>query len=345
MTSKAAMPSGSYKRLALLTPVLDDWESFAALVSEIDALYTRQDFSLHALAVDDGSSMRAETVPIALAADSCIVDIEVLRLALNVGHQRAIAVGLTQLVARDDIDAVVVMDTDGEDRPMDIRSLLAAAQCNPDHVILAQRTKRSESHTFRVFYALYKAFFRILTGEPISFGNFCLVPIEGVRHLVHMAELWNNFPISILRSRLRRQFVPTARGRRYAGASKMDLTALIVHGMSAMSVYTEIIFVRLLLGSAPLVALIVVGIMVAVVLRLTINFATPGWTTTVVGVLGIVLAQTISLVAATALMVLSGRRVRPMIPILDCKHLVARIDRLAIQRRSTAASMQKSVAE
>jgi hypothetical protein len=196
-----------------------------------------------------------------------------------------------------------------------------------------------------MFYALYKSFFRILTGEPITFGNFCLVPMHGVQHLVHMAELWNNFPISILRSRLRRHFVPTARGRRYAGASKMDLTALIVHGMSAMSVYTEVIFVRLLLASVPLALLTVVGIVVAVVLKLTLNFATPGWTTTVVGVLAIVLAQMISLVTATALMVLSGRRARPMIPIIDCGHLVARVEKLPLQRRGVAVPVENSAAE
>jgi len=338
------MPAGPYRRLALITPVLDDWESFGALVSAIDALHTERDFSLRILAIDDGSSTSIEAIPIALASDSCILDVEVLHLALNVGHQRAIAVGLTQIVERDDVDAVVVMDSDGEDRPEDISSLLAAARRNPDHVILAKRTKRSESRTFRVFYALYKVFFRILTGEPISFGNFCLIPMEGVRHLVHMAELWNNFPISILRSRLRRDFVPTARGQRYAGTSKMNLIALIVHGMSAMSVYTEVIFVRLLLGSAPLAILTLLGIAVAVVLKLTTNLGTPGWTTTVVGVLAIVLAQTISLVAATALMVLSGRRVRPMIPILDCRHLVARIERLPIKRPSATAPVPSSVA-
>jgi hypothetical protein len=335
------MTAGPYRRLALITPVLDDWESFAALVSAIDALYTERDFSLRILAIDDGSSTSIEAIPIALASESCILDVEVLHLALNVGHQRAIAVGLTQIVERDDVDAVVVMDSDGEDRPEDIAPLLAAARRSPDHVILAKRAKRSESRTFRIFYALYKAFFRILTGEPISFGNFCLVPMVGVRHLVHMAELWNNFPISILRSRLRRQFVPTVRGRRYAGASKMDLTALIVHGMSAMSVYIEVIFVRLLLASAPLAGLILLAIIGAIVIRLVTSLAIPGWTTTVVGVLAILLAQTTSLVAATALMVLSGRRVRPMIPVLDCKYLVSRVKRLDVARPVAPPSAEK----
>lgn len=334
------MPGDRYRRLALITPVLDDWESFVTLVSELDTLFAARDVSLRILAIDDGSRSRLEFIP-ALVPDSCIVGIEVLHLALNVGHQRAIAIGLTQVVERDDVDAVLVMDGDGEDRPADIPLLLAAAEQNTDHVILAQRAQRSESRGFRVFYSLYKMFFRLLTGEAVSFGNFCLVPIAGVRHLVHMAELWNNFPISVLRSGLRRHLVPTSRGRRYTGTSKMDLTTLIVHGMSAMSVYTEVIFVRLLLASAPLAILTVIGIAMAVVLKLTLNFATPGWTTTVVGVLVIVLAQMVSVVTATALMVLSARRVRPMVPFLDCKHLVASVEELALARSASRSAAAK----
>jgi hypothetical protein len=81
------------------------------------------------------------------------------------------------------------------------------------------------------------------------------------------------------------------------------------------------------------------------VLKLTLNFATPGWTTTVVGVLAIVLAQMISLVTATALMVLSGRRVRPMIPILDCRHLVARVEQLPILRSKATVLAENSTVD
>src|ERR1700687_2619900 len=99
------MQTGPFRRLALVTPVLEDWESFAALVSAIDSLYSDRDFLLRIFVVDDGSSTSHGTVPISLCSDSCIVDVEVFHLPLNLGHQRAIAVGLTQIVGRDDLDA------------------------------------------------------------------------------------------------------------------------------------------------------------------------------------------------------------------------------------------------
>ena len=152
-----------------------------------------------------------------LPMDGCIDSVEVMHLAVNLGHQRAIAVGLSLIAHRDDIGTVVVMDSDGEDRPEDIDTLLAAAAQHPDHVILAQRTQRSESVGFRTGYLAYKALFRLLTGRVIDFGNFCLLPMPVVRRLAHMPDLWNNLAAAIMRSRLRRIAVPTVRGLRHAG--------------------------------------------------------------------------------------------------------------------------------
>ena len=48
-----------------------------------------------------------------------ICAIEVVTLACNLGHQRAIAVGLVEVYCRKRFDAVLVMDSDGEDAPAD----------------------------------------------------------------------------------------------------------------------------------------------------------------------------------------------------------------------------------
>ena len=339
------MLASPYRRLALVTPVFDDWESFALLVREIDGVYAKADFSVRVFAVDDGSTVSFDGGSIALAPDGCIIGIEVIHLAINVGHQRAIAIGLADLAERDDIDAVVVMDCDGEDRPADILALVTTARANSDCVVLAKRAKRTESATFRVFYALFKAFFRILTGETVDFGNFSLIPMAGVRRLVHMGDLWNNLPISIMRSRLAFLRVPTARGRRYAGESKMNFMALVIHGMSAMSVFTEVIFVRLLVGSILVAGVTLVGIVIATLIRLTTDLAIPGWATTVVGMLVVVLVQIISLVAVTALMVLAGRRSRPMIPRLEAGYLIAGIDRVTLRRAAANALGDRAAAD
>jgi hypothetical protein len=320
-------------RIAVVLPVLDDWDSFTTLLDDFSSKLTGSDVEFHIVAVDDGSSQPFDLDRIALPAESCIVDVEIVHLAVNLGHQRAIAVGLTQVATREDIDAVVVMDSDGEDRPEDIAPLLAVSRSHPGHVVLAHRAKRSETRAFRIGYLTYKVLFRVLTGRSISFGNFSLLPMAAVRRIVHMPELWNNLPAAIMRSRSSYRMIPTARGRRYAGQSKMNVVSLAVHGLSAMSIYTDTIFVRVLVAAGFVAALLFAGILVATVLRFITNLAIPGWTTIVVSALATMLMQTIILVIATALMVLAGRSARPMVPIADCHVFVASKERRTFRRK------------
>jgi hypothetical protein len=316
-------PAAAITRIAVLTPVLDDWACFASLVGEISAQFTGSSIEFHICAVDDGSVASFDPASLSLPKDSCIAEVEILRLALNLGHQRAIAVGLCELSRRDDIDAVLVMDSDGEDRPGDIAALLKASRVEPAHIVLAQRAKRCEPLGFRLWYRLYKFVFHGLTGHDISFGNYSLLPMAAVRRLVHMPELWNNLAASILRSRMICTPVATMRGRRYDGRSRMSLVSLIVHGLSAMSVHIDTIFVRVLLTSGVIAAASLLGILAIAVVRFASNLAIPGWATTVVGDLMIILLQTIVMVVAASLMMLAGRSSRPIIPIADAGQFVA----------------------
>ena len=189
------------RTIAIVTPILDDWVSFAVLVEEISNLFTGSDVAFHIYAIDDGSSIPFDVDAVPLPAASCILAIELIRLAANLGHQRAIAVGLSAIAESTVIDAVPVMDGDGQDRPVDIALLLAASFRHPQHIVFARRAKRSESYPFRLWYGAYKLLFYALTGQPINYGNFCLIPIAAARRLVHMPELCN-LPASIMRSRL-----------------------------------------------------------------------------------------------------------------------------------------------
>jgi glycosyltransferase involved in cell wall biosynthesis len=305
------------KRIAVVTPVLDDWQSFAILLEQIARHVAPEVEWLEVVAVDDGSSDSFDPSTIAFPESQYIDAIRVVHLALNLGHQRAIAVGLVLLSSRKDLDGVIVMDSDGEDRPEEIPSLLAAARESPDRIILARRSKRSESVTFKAGYAAYQLCFRMLTGRGIAFGNFSVLPLAAVRRLVHMSELWNNLPAAITRSRLKFVQVCTVRGKRYAGQSKMSFPTLVIHGLSAMSVYTDLIFVRVLLISSLISGLSLAAICAVLATRLGTTLAIPGWATTVFGDLVIILFQAILMIVATSLMVLAGRSARPIVPITD----------------------------
>jgi hypothetical protein len=142
-----------------------------------------------------------------------------------------------------------------------------------------------------------------------------------------MPELWNNLAATLMRSRLRCVAVPTIRGTRYDGRSRMNLVSLIVHGLSAMSVHIDTIFVRVLLASAIVGVASLLGIVCVTAIRFATDLAVPGWATTAVGDLLIVLFQTGVVVVAATLMMLAGRSTRPVIPRVDAPQFVIERER------------------
>jgi polyisoprenyl-phosphate glycosyltransferase len=149
------------------------------------------------------------------------------------------------------------------------------------------------------------------------------MPMSCVRRLVFMSEIWNNLPAAILRSRI--SFIPlaTTRGSRYFGRSRMNWAALVNHGLSAMSVYIDVAFLRILFGAVTFVVMTLLGFAAAVSIRFMTTLAIPGWTTIVVGVLGVVLVQVTLMVISMLLLVLAGRSGRPIVPIADISIFVA----------------------
>ncbi len=324
------------RRLAIVTPVLDDWESFSCLAERIAREALPGVEWIEIVAIDDGSAESFDPSTVSLPVDGCVRGVRVVHLALNLGHQRAIAVGLVTLAARKDLDGVIVMDSDGEDRPEEIPVLLHACRASPGRAILARRARRSESAMFKIGYKAYKFFFRTLTGRSISFGNFSVLPIEAVRRLVHMPELWNNLPATIIRSRLPCETVDTVRGIRYAGKSKMNFANLVMLGLSAMSVYTDLIFVRVLMAASAVSVLAFAAICVVVAIRLGTELAVPGWATTMFGDLVIILFQALLTIVATSLMVLAGRSARPTVPKTDAQTFIRAVSELFPPPRSEA---------
>ncbi len=329
------------RHIAVVIPVLDDWACFVALVTEISSRYTGTDLVFHVYGADDGSIESLDAKSIVLPADSCVAAIEILHLALNLGHQRAIAVGLCAIADRTQLDAVLVMDSDGEDRPTDIAALLAASLRHPAHVVLARRAQRSKSPAFRFWYFVYKLVFHLLSGQAISFGNYSLIPMSAVQRLVHMPELWNNLAACILRSRLPYTTVPTVRGNRYTGRTTMNLVSLVVHGLSVMSVHSDVIFVRALLVAALVALASIAGIAAVTITRFATDLAIPGWATTAVGNLLIILVQTVVIITAASLTFLAGRSNRPIVPIVDCAHYIVRRD---VVRRERSRIRPKAIA-
>ncbi|ADV61805.1 glycosyl transferase family protein [Isosphaera pallida ATCC 43644] len=234
-------------RFVVLIPIRDDWESARLLLDALDDALGGAGLTAEVLMVDDGSEQPWTTWDWPTCYNH-LERVEVLPLRRNLGHQRAIALGLAYLEAERDRPAVVVMDGDGEDNPRDVPMLWR--RCVDEgmtKIVFAGRARRSESRVFQVGYRTYQVLHRVLTGIPVRFGNFSVIPPVRLASLTTVTELWNHYAAAAVRSRQPHVVVPTHRAKRLKGQSRMNFPALVIHGLSAVSVFSEIVGVRLLI--------------------------------------------------------------------------------------------------
>jgi glycosyltransferase involved in cell wall biosynthesis len=302
--------------LVIVSPVLNDWAAFGELVERLGRLDDARINNVKCIAVDDGSSTRPD-IRALNARKGFLAEVRVIRLACNLGAIRAIAVGLVAASKFEDIDAAVVMDADGEDRPEDVAQLLACWREHPEKIVVAKRVERSEGLMFKCCYSLYKLIFKLLTGQSIAFGNFSLLPRDALLSLTHNPAIWNNLAAGIMRSRIPFAEVKTNRGVRYFGQSSMNFVALAVHGISSISVYTDVVLLRIAVAMGILALCIFLGAASIVVATIVTAWVIPDWASYLFVSLTIILLQTLIFAGLALFQFLSFRSMKAFVPASD----------------------------
>ena len=280
------MNTGTYSSLVIVIPIYEDVDAASRLLGELRKVLGP---NIYVVAVDDGSIQQPFNVANLHAAN---VDGVVISLKRNVGHQRAIAVGLNYVAdLLPKAKQIVIMDSDGEDLPTAVLALLSSLDQPDVDLVVAQRKSRVETLSFRAFYLVYKTLFKLLSGHTISFGNFMALKPNAVKRMVAMQELWIHVAGCALSSKLRIGACSLDRGPRYAGQSKMSFVGLALHGFRGLMVFAEAVLVRVGIACTFVAALSIVGSAVAIILKLS-NYATPGWFSVALGILLLVFLQT-----------------------------------------------------
>lgn len=299
----------------ILIPVFNDWEALNLLLIEI-----AKEGSFEVIVVNDCSSQKTDiAVPEGLK-------VKVINLLRNLGHQKAIAIGLSYLSSQDLEGNVIVMDSDGEDKPSAIDALLAKAKESPEHIVFAHRSKRSEGFVFKFFYAIYKSIFVLLTGKAITFGNFSSLPVGQLKKVAFLSEIWNNYPGGIIKSKLPFTSIPIERGKRLAGESKMNFVSLVMHGMSAISVFLDTTAVRILIFAVFMVLFSFIGIAVVFELKFIEDMATPGWASSLASTFFIIMLQGFFISLFLVFMVLNYRGTKQFIPLEEYKLFILNVE-------------------
>lgn len=308
-------------------PVFNDWESVLLVLADLQTVLPRLGGPAAVLLVDDGSSEPPPTAH--LGALTGFSFIEMLSLRRNVGHQRAITLGLAYIHRHRPCRAVVVMDGDGEDGPRDVPLLLdRCRETGFASIVFAKRTRRSEGPLFLVGYQGFRAIHYLLTGLRVEVGNFSVVPHPLLERLVGISEMWNHYAAAVIQARLPVAKVPIPRRQRLLGQPKMNVTDLVIHGLSAISVYGSRIGVRLLGLVVALMVLTSAAFLAVIGMRWFASVPIPSWAPAAAGFLVVGLLNLLLLSTIFMLFILQSRNNSLFLPIRDWRHFVARVDLL-----------------
>jgi glycosyltransferase involved in cell wall biosynthesis len=228
-------------KVKILVPVYNDWQSVYKLLDEIDNLSLEKNFEISILIVNDASN---HDRPEEKKVFENIQSIKILNMNKNQGHARCIATGLKYIFEKEDFDYVIPMDGDGEDRPEEIKNFLEQIKKSNNQPIVGERVKRSESMIFKLCYQFHKMITFTFTGKSIKFGNFSCLPKSTVEKMVNEKATWNSFSGSLKKVEDKLFSIPSIRGMRYFGPSKMSFYNLIKHSLSIISVFRKTFLIR-----------------------------------------------------------------------------------------------------
>ena len=228
-------------KFKVLIPVYNDWQSVFELLVKINGSLVNQDDEISIIIVNDASNHDREDKEINLEN---INSIKIINMKINQGHARCIATGLKYIYEKEDFDYVIPMDGDGEDRPEEISEFITQVKKSDNKAIVGERIKRSENLTFKICYIMHKLITLTFTGKLIKYGNFTCLPKVVVEKMINEKATWNSFSGSLRKIENDLISIPSVRGTRYFGPSKMSFFNLLKHSLSIISVFRQAVLIR-----------------------------------------------------------------------------------------------------
>ena len=229
------------KKIIILIPVFNDWESLIKLISEINENvkdYKNINFDL--MIVNDASTIKQPK----LVKPSNINSIQIFNMKENRGHARCNAFGIRYVEKNKEFNNLILMDGDGEDRPVEIKNLINESINKSNISIVAKRIKRSEGPIFQLLYQIHKIITYVFTGKNINFGNYSCLTKKDVEKLNSEASLWSSYSGTLKKIILEFGEIDSIRGKRYFGPSKMSLLKLLMHSFAIIAVFKYQVFLR-----------------------------------------------------------------------------------------------------
>jgi len=228
-------------KIKILIPVYNDWPSVSKLIDKINEQSISPEFQISIIIINDASNYDRQDEEKNL---DNIDSIKILNMKKNQGHARCIATGLKYIYEKEDFDYAIPMDGDGEDRPEEIKKFIDQIKDSNGKPIVGERIKRSENFFFKTCYQIHKLITLTFTGKSIKYGNYTCLPKSTVEKMINEKATWNSFSGSLSKIENNLFVIPSIRGNRYFGPSKMSFSNLLNHSLSIISVFRKTVLIR-----------------------------------------------------------------------------------------------------
>ena len=229
------------KKYVILIPIYNDRDCLTKLIENINLEVKDLESKISIVIVNDASSQQ---IVDNYQHTENIKSIEIINMKENRGHARCIASGLKYIFEKKEFNYIIPMDGDGEDRPEEIKNFIQLADQSEDKSIIGERVKRSESLIFKVCYQAHKILTLVFTNQSIKFGNFTCLSKPTVEKMLNEKATWNSFSGSLKKVEKNLLSIPSSRGIRYFGPSKMSFLNLLKHSLSIISVFRKTVLIR-----------------------------------------------------------------------------------------------------
>ena len=231
-------------KIKILIPIFNDWESVLKLLENINIEISKLNHEFSIILVDDASTI---SNPKFEEKFHKIQSIKLIKMRENRGHARCNAAGLKYIFENEEFDYVIPMDGDGEDRPEEIKNFVDNLNSSDGKAIVGERIKRSEGLFFKTCYFIHKIITYAFTGKSIRYGNYTCLPKSVIHKMINEKATWSSFSGSLTKVTNNRLSIPSERGSRYFGPSKMSFKNLLIHSLSIISVFKYNVLIRSIL--------------------------------------------------------------------------------------------------
>ncbi len=263
-------------RFVIISPCFNEEQAISAFLAELESVIKSTSYAFTIIIVDDCSTDKTLDVLENFRFRSGNIELNIITLKFNIGHQEAIGHGL-RAAAKIDALGYIVIDSDGEDNPEAIKTLVLMKDFD---IVFVTRGRREQTLMFKTGYLLYQLLFMIISGTRINYGNYSMISKKVVGIIA--AKNFDHYSACLSKLKYPKRSVRFDRRARIGGESKMNYNSLIMHGLWSLIEYAHellFFFIRVLfgifLGSVLFGGYVVYGKFIS-------HTAIPGWASTMV---------------------------------------------------------------